>query len=649
MENNADFSNNSLSDNASNSSSAYLRRAAAAADAGDFLLSIHLYMAAFERSLQESLVPSQAVLEGMDRAWGLAITTRQRSLAEYIFEKLEPYWTDDQTENRAEELQRLAFDKLEEFGLPRDAIEEMADMMADGTFFGEAIGPEVLFSFDGVDGSGSVSSTPAAHSAHQSFSTTSTTPAAFATASSLDDEVDLVEAHEIESTEDVNGSSSSKEHAKTPSSDRSLSEALSSAENMANIAQSLLEDMVAKATEGAAGSSSSADAATGAGLDSAGSGVVTAGTDANANAHVSANAGAGAAGAGAAASAANINPLEMLSSLGITPVEIDAQALAQAAGLAPKDQTPQAPRVNFSNIVGYDHAIETMGRLGIGKNNDPQFQDFVAFLNQRHGVTKPPALGTVLFSGDAREDISFFMVSTVSEMQTPALRMRMDRNALGQSVLVVMASSDFKTRINNVVKNGFEAPAVLILEDLDLWEMPDFEPNFDDMSGFMQAQVSRGAREAMMLVAMALESPDVTVFISARDPQAIDPFFSDLISTYEHVVIDLPDEEERKALWRAAQEEHPSMRGLDVEKPVRYSRYLSRYDINYVVGESVDEAYRKSLEANRFIAVHTEDILLRLSNYQAPESEEYQEMESYVIDHFSQELNRLSSWEDLLS
>lgn len=625
MENNADFSNNSLSDNASNSSSAYLRRAAAAADAGDFLLSIHLYMAAFERSLQESLVPSQAVLEGMDRAWGLAITTRQRSLAEYIFEKLEPYWTDDQTENRAEELQRLAFDKLEEFGLPRDAIEEMADMMADGTFFGEAIGPEVLFSFDGVDGSGSVSSTPAAHSAHQSSSTTSTTPAAFAAASPLDDEVDLVEAHEIESTEDVNGSSSSKEHAKTPSSDRSLSEALSSAENMANIAQSLLEDMVAKATEGAAGTG----AATGV--------------------NASANAGAGTAGTGAAASAANINPLEMLSSLGITPVEIDAQALAQAAGLAPKDQTPQAPRVNFSNIVGYDHAIETMGRLGIGKNNDPQFQDFVAFLNQRHGVTKPPALGTVLFSGDAREDISFFMVSTVSEMQTPALRMRMDRNALGQSVLVVMASSDFKTRINNVVKNGFEAPAVLILEDLDLWEMPDFEPNFDDMSGFMQAQVSRGAREAMMLVAMALESPDVTVFISARDPQAIDPFFSDLISTYEHVVIDLPDEEERKALWRAAQEEHPSMRGLDVEKLVRYSRYLSRYDINYVVGESVDEAYRKSLEANRFIAVHTEDILLRLSNYQAPESEEYQEMESYVIDHFSQELNRLSSWEDLLS
>ncbi len=622
MENNADFSNNSLSDNASNSSSAYLRRAAAAADAGDFLLSIHLYMAAFERSLQESLVPSQAVLEGMDRAWGLAITTRQRSLAEYIFEKLEPYWTDDQTENRAEELQRLAFDKLEEFGLPRDAIEEMADMMADGTFFGEAIGPEVLFSFDGVDGSGSVSSTPATHSAHQS---SSTTPAAFAAASSLDNEVDLVEAHEIESTEDVNGSSSSKEHAKTPSSDRSLSEVLSSAENMANIAQSLLEDMVTKATEGAAGTG----AATGV--------------------NASANAGAGAAGTGAAASAANINPLEMLSSLGITPVEIDAQALAQAAGLAPKDQTPQAPRVNFSNIVGYDHAIETMGRLGIGKNNDPQFQDFVAFLNQRHGVTKPPALGTVLFSGDAREDISFFMVSTVSEMQTPALRMRMDRNALGQSVLVVMASSDFKTRINNVVKNGFEAPAVLILEDLDLWEMPDFEPNFDDMSGFMQAQVSRGAREAMMLVAMALESPDVTVFISARDPQAIDPFFSDLISTYEHVVIDLPDEEERKALWRAAQEEHPSMRGLDVEKLVRYSRYLSRYDINYVVGESVDEAYRKSLEANRFIAVHTEDILLRLSNYQAPESEEYQEMESYVIDHFSQELNRLSSWEDLLS
>lgn len=604
MENNADFSNNSLSDNASNSSSAYLRRAAAAADAGDFLLSIHLYMAAFERSLQESLVPSQAVLEGMDRAWGLAIATRQRSLAEYIFEKLEPYWTDEQTENHAEELQRLAFDKLEEFGLPRDAIEEMADMMADGSFFGEAVGPEVLFSFDGVDGSSPASSS----------------------SPDLADGIDLVEAHEIEPEEsELSPSSSARESdassessAQKTDTDRSVVDALNSAENMANIAQSLLEDMVAKATQGAAEASSS---------------------------HASAAGGAN----GVGANGANINPLEMLSSLGITPVEIDAQALAQAAGLAPKDKAPQAPRVNFSNIVGYDRAIETMGRLGIGRNNDPQFQDFVAFLNQRHGVAKPPALGTVLFSGDAREDISYFMVSTVSEMQTPALRMRMDRNALGQSVLVVMASADFKTRINNVVKNGFEAPAVLILEDLDLWEMPDFEPNFDDMNGFMQAQVSRGAREAMMLVAMALESPDVTVFISARDPQAIDPFFSDLISTYEHVVIDLPDETERKALWRAAQEEHPSMRGLDVEKLVRYSRYLSRYDINYVVSESVDEAYRKSLEANRFIAVHTEDILLRLSNYQAPESDEYQEMETYVVEHFSQELDRLTTWEDLLS
>ncbi len=605
MENNADFSNNSLSDNASNSSSAYLRRAAAAADAGDFLLSIHLYMAAFERSLQESLVPSSAVLEGMDRAWGLAIATRQRSLAEYIFEKLEPYWTDDQTENRAEELQRLAFDKLEEFGLPRDAIEEMADMMADGSFFGEAIGPEVLFSFDGVDGS-----TPASSSSNTQDAATS-----------LVDAIDYVEAS-IESedkdtpiSQDVSPESlSADSDPKDTESSRAMAQALNSAENMANIAQNLLEDMVNKATQGAADS-----------------------LHASSNVSASAN-----------SNTVNNNPLEMLSSLGITPVEIDAQALAQAAGLAPKDKAPQAPRINYSNIVGYDRAIETMGRLGIGKNNNPKFQDFVAFLNQRHGVTKPPTLGTVLFSGDAREDMSYFMVSTVSEMQTPALRMRMDRNALGQSVLVVMASSDFKTRINNVVKNGFEAPAVLILEDLDLWEMPDLEPNFDDMNGFVQAQVSRGAREAMMLVAMALESPDVTVFISARDPHAIDPFFADLISTYEHIVIDVPDDGERRALWRAAQEEHPSMRGLDVDALVRYSRYLSRYDINYVVAESVDEAYRKSLDANRFVAVHTEDILLRLSNYQSPESEEYQEMESFVIEHFSQELNRLSSWEDLL-
>ena len=116
-------------DSRSNSSQAYLKRAASAVAEGDSVLGIHLYLAAYERALRESIMPGEEVLEGMSKAWDLAIKTKQRSLAEYIFEKLEPYWDSNEVSRHADELQRLAFDKLEEYGFDRDAIEGMADMV----------------------------------------------------------------------------------------------------------------------------------------------------------------------------------------------------------------------------------------------------------------------------------------------------------------------------------------------------------------------------------------------------------------------------------------------------------------------------------------------------------------------------------------
>ena len=101
-------------DSRSNSSQAYLKRAASAVAEADSVLGIHLYLAAYERALRESIMPGEEVLEGMSKAWDLAIKTKQRSLAEYIFEKLEPYWDSNEVSRHADELQRLAFDKLEE-------------------------------------------------------------------------------------------------------------------------------------------------------------------------------------------------------------------------------------------------------------------------------------------------------------------------------------------------------------------------------------------------------------------------------------------------------------------------------------------------------------------------------------------------------
>ena len=110
-------------DSRSNSSQAYLKRAASAVAEGDSVLGIHLYLAAYERALRESIMPGEEVLKGMSKAWDLAIETKQRSLAEYIFEKLEPYWDGNEVSRHADELQRLAFDKLEEYGFDRDAID----------------------------------------------------------------------------------------------------------------------------------------------------------------------------------------------------------------------------------------------------------------------------------------------------------------------------------------------------------------------------------------------------------------------------------------------------------------------------------------------------------------------------------------------
>ena len=56
--------------------------------------------------------------------------SQERSIAEYIFEKMEPFLTSDEVAGCAEQLQRMALDKLEEFGLSREDLEDMTDMIS---------------------------------------------------------------------------------------------------------------------------------------------------------------------------------------------------------------------------------------------------------------------------------------------------------------------------------------------------------------------------------------------------------------------------------------------------------------------------------------------------------------------------------------
>jgi SpoVK/Ycf46/Vps4 family AAA+-type ATPase len=197
-----------------------------------------------------------------------------------------------------------------------------------------------------------------------------------------------------------------------------------------------------------------------------------------------------------------------------------------------------------------------------------------------------------------------------------------------------MASPDVVTGQQSLDHFGVEGPGALILEDLDLWDMPWMDMSGADFAAFLQMQLSRGAREAMQFIQSALENPEVSVFISASNLDALDALFGPMLGLYRVVEIDQPSAEERKDIWRHAQEEHPSMRGLDLGQMVPFSNGLSRFELYAIITEAVEEAYRRSIEKECFCAVRTDDVLMRLSNFFELDSEEYQGIEAVVLDHF---------------
>lgn len=570
----------------SNSSQAYLQRAASAVEEGDIVLGIHLYLAAYERALRENRIPSEAVLEGMTKAWDLAIRAKQRSLAEYIFEKLEAFWTPEEMARHAQELQELAFDKLEEYGLDRSLVEDMADMVSQDLMDAT---DDVLYRYDGdvVDNT----ALPLKRSAKNGQ------------LSSKAENDKLNEAS-------VKGSVSSGAEQKAANQ--------GSQSNPSDDPASVSKEKDIAALNSAALTSSSSE-------------------ERNGGVHNEDNAGV------------DKGALEIESA--VIPSDSPlAAAFAQLANLATgaaSKETQEAPQqqFNYRNLVGFDKAIASMAKLGVGRAKDPEFAQFLEMLNFRHGMPGMPGLGTLIFRSPAREDANCFMVATVGELGLPAVRMRLDRNAMGQVVLCVMASPNFKARLSGVSRSGFDSPTVVVLEDLDLWDLPFFDGSFDDVQSLLTIQLSRGAREALALVQAALTSPEATVLISASEPSEIDPFFWDLIGDHRFVDIDLPDEDERRKIWLSEQSQHPSMRGLNRGQLVDFSRGLSRFEIYAISNESVEEAYRESVAQNTFCAVETDKVLMRLSNFQPLESEEYKRMEDLAVDHFRKELANI---DDLL-
>lgn len=110
----------------------YLERAQAAAEAGDRELAHAICSLRLMRKhasvRQLRTIPAIAALR---RAWGIACDMKERSLAEYIFDKLEPHLSTDEAPEYAKRLQNLALDKLSEFGISRADLEGVADMISE--------------------------------------------------------------------------------------------------------------------------------------------------------------------------------------------------------------------------------------------------------------------------------------------------------------------------------------------------------------------------------------------------------------------------------------------------------------------------------------------------------------------------------------
>ena len=151
----------------------------------------------------------------------------------------------------------------------------------------------------------------------------------------------------------------------------------------------------------------------------------------------------------------------------------------------------------------------------------------------------------------------------------------------------------------------------------------------------------RAAREAFTLIASAVGNPDIYVLASMSGESSDQGFLYDLMEPMNIVDIYLPDELERRQIWNAIAHDHPSVRELDLSRLTRFSRNLSRFDIVAAGREAVEDAYRQSLKARRYVPVSQSMMFEHVANFQPLESEEYRFLEEAVVTDFKSGLDDL--------
>lgn len=499
------------SDGCDNSALSYLKRAVNACAAGNDVLGMHLYLAAFEKDSQSAHAPSDEALRGLRRAWELACSLKERSLAEYIFEKLEPYLEPAEVAECADQLQKLALDKLEEFGLSREDFEEMTDMIS------------------------------------QDF-------------------MDQLGSNRVMKVEHFNLNPASKQPKKQNTEDT-----IQGADTL---------DTTDKGTDKPENSTFKSE-----------------GADQNE---------------------------EVLAS--------------PEAGEALDNEGTQ---ITYADLVGYDQAVETMRKFGIGVDKDPEFNEFIEELNARHGLSHMPAMNTIIIRAQAVEDADRFILATVGELGLPAIRMNMEENLQGMPVLCVTAQANNQPPLNPA-RTAFEGPAVLVLEDIDSWMGPSPDSEETQASPLL-SNLTRGARETINLIQSAVTNPDVYVLASVSSIESVDAMFYDMLGGVSIVDIADPTASERAAIWTEIVKSHPSMRKLDRKDLVRFTAKMPRVDIYLAAQEAIEDAYKQSLMSRTYVAVTRENILEKIASFQPWDSHEYRALENALIDEFKGEIDDIEA------
>ena len=562
----------------------YLKRAAEACKTGDSALGMHLYLAAYGFADKNLANPSEGAISGLKRAWSMACNLGERALAEYIFEKMEPYLSADELDHCANQLQELALDKLEEYGLPREALQGMSELFSQdlggmgamphimhveklpGPLSGAAMQINLPFNDGALDVVGLDGEA----------------------VSALDDAADAADDVEAAVVEDAAACEADDAAAKVTEA----AEAVEADQPALDLSQfdAVPEDSCVDVTDGEpklVGAQASPDDSPEDALKKAFS-------------------------------------------------QVKARMVPQAATTG---VTRTAESLDYASITGYAQAIDNMNALGIGVASDPDFQALVQVLNERHGLDRMPAADTLLFRAPAREDAQRFLQATLGEIGLPSLRMSMEENAQGMPVLCVMANASNHPKMN-AARNAFEAPAVLVIEDVDLWSVPQADQlQGEGFEALVLSQMSRGAREALTLIHNSVENPDVYVLASLSTYGEVDPFFCDLLAPFTVVEIENPNEDERRDMWTSLAKEHPSLSDIAVDDLVRLSANLSRADIYLAAREAIEESYKESLATREYAPIKPENIFEKLSAYQPLESDEYRALEDSVVSLLRSQLD----------